>query len=126
MLSTRNWKSTSEPRAPMAIRMPISRVRSVTETSMMFMMPMPPTTSEIDAIAASRPVITDVVLVAAAAMAVWSRTVKSSASLEPSWCDSRMSTESSWMAAGICSGELVLARIWPRKLRPARRSCAVV
>ena len=27
----------------MARRMPISRVRSVTETSMMFMMPMPPT-----------------------------------------------------------------------------------
>ena len=35
--------------APMAMRMPISRVRSVTETSMMFMMPMPPTTSEIEA-----------------------------------------------------------------------------
>ena len=30
----------------MAMRMPISRVRSVTETSMMFMMPMPPTTSD--------------------------------------------------------------------------------
>ena len=29
------------------MRIPISRVRSVTETSMMFMMPMPPTTSEI-------------------------------------------------------------------------------
>ena len=36
----------SLPRAPIAIRMPISRVRSVTETSMMFMIPMPPTTSE--------------------------------------------------------------------------------
>ena len=29
--------------APIAMRMPISRVRSVTDTSMMFMMPMPPT-----------------------------------------------------------------------------------
>ena len=29
--------------APSAMRMPISRVRSVTLTSMMFMMPMPPT-----------------------------------------------------------------------------------
>ena len=29
--------------------MPISRVRSVTVASMMFMMPMPPTTSEIEA-----------------------------------------------------------------------------
>ena len=31
--------------APTALRTPISRVRSVTETSMMFMMPMPPTSS---------------------------------------------------------------------------------
>ena len=36
--------------APSARRMPISRVRSVTVASMMFMIPMPPTTSEIDAI----------------------------------------------------------------------------
>jgi hypothetical protein len=42
----------------MARRMPISRVRSVTDTSMIFMMPMPPTSSEIDAIAASSSVIT--------------------------------------------------------------------
>ena len=32
--------------APSALAMPISRVRSVTDTSMMFMMPMPPTSSE--------------------------------------------------------------------------------
>ena len=32
--------------APIALRIPISRVRSVTETNMMFMMPMPPTKSE--------------------------------------------------------------------------------
>ena len=32
--------------APSALRMPISRVRSVTDTSMMFIMPMPPTSSE--------------------------------------------------------------------------------
>ena len=32
--------------APSALRMPISRVRSVTLTSMMFRMPMPPTTSD--------------------------------------------------------------------------------
>ncbi|MBK7190283.1 MAG: hypothetical protein IPH86_16825, partial [bacterium] len=36
----------------MAMRMPISRVRSVTVTSMMFMMPMPPTSSEMPAMAA--------------------------------------------------------------------------
>ena len=38
-------------RAPIARRMPISRVRSVTETSMMFMMPMPPTSRLTPAIA---------------------------------------------------------------------------
>ena len=38
--------------APRALRMPISRVRSVTETSMMFMMPMPPTTREMAAMMA--------------------------------------------------------------------------
>ena len=37
--------------APTARRTPISRVRSMTLASMMFMMPMPPTSSEIDAIA---------------------------------------------------------------------------
>ncbi len=43
----------SRPLAPIAMRMPISRVRSVTETSMMFMIPIPPTSSEIDAADAS-------------------------------------------------------------------------
>ena len=37
--------------APSALRVPISRVRSVTDTSMMFMTPMPPTSSEMAAMA---------------------------------------------------------------------------
>ena len=44
--------------APTALRMPISRVRSVTETSMMFMMPMPPTSKEMPAIAPRKSVKT--------------------------------------------------------------------
>ena len=36
----------SDRRAPSALRSPISRVRSVTTISMMFMMTMPPTTSD--------------------------------------------------------------------------------
>ena len=51
--SIRNWARMSRPRAPMALRMPISRVRSRTDTSMMFMIPMPPTTSEMAAMPAS-------------------------------------------------------------------------
>ena len=41
--SARNWRTMSRRRAPMALRTPISRVRSVTDTSMMFITPMPPT-----------------------------------------------------------------------------------
>ena len=37
-------------RAPMALRTPISRVRSVTDTSMMFMTPMPPTSRPMEEI----------------------------------------------------------------------------
>ena len=44
----------SRRRAPSALRMPISRVRSVTDTSMMFMITMPPTSSEI----AATPIVT--------------------------------------------------------------------
>ena len=49
--STRNCQRTSRCRAPSAFRTPISRVRSVTETSMMFMTPIPPTISPIEEIA---------------------------------------------------------------------------
>ena len=47
--SIRNCCSTLLLRAPTAIRIPISRVRSVTETSMMFITPIPPTSSDISA-----------------------------------------------------------------------------
>ena len=43
----------SRPLAPTAMRSPISRVRSVTETSTMFMMPIPPTNNDTEAMAAS-------------------------------------------------------------------------
>jgi hypothetical protein len=55
--SARNCSRTCSRRAPIAIRSPISRVRSVTETSRMFMIPMPPTSSKIDATAASKSVM---------------------------------------------------------------------
>ena len=46
----------SRRRAPMALRTPISRVRSVTLTSMTFITPMPPTSSPRPEIAmATRP-----------------------------------------------------------------------
>ncbi len=48
-------------RAPTAMRTPISFVRSVTDTSMMFITPMPPTISAIAAIAPINSVILRVV-----------------------------------------------------------------
>ena len=47
--STMNWVMMSLFLAPRARRRPISLVRSVTVASMMFMMPMPPTSSEMAA-----------------------------------------------------------------------------
>ena len=44
--SMRNCREMTGPVAPTAIRKPISFVRSVTDTSMMFMMPIPATSSE--------------------------------------------------------------------------------
>src|SRR6185437_14032127 len=55
--SMMNWRFTSASVAPTAMRIPISRVRSVTDTSMMFMMPMPPTSSETLAMEPSRMVM---------------------------------------------------------------------
>ena len=55
------------------MRMPISRVRSVTDTSMMFMIPMPPTSSETPAMQASSSVIVLLVWLAASAMSVMLR-----------------------------------------------------
>ena len=44
--SVRICHMMSRRRAPSALRSPISRVRSLTTISMMFMMTMPPTTSD--------------------------------------------------------------------------------
>ena len=59
--STRNCRRTSPSVAPTAMRTPISRVRSVTDTSIMFIIPMPPTTSDTAATEPSRIVITRLV-----------------------------------------------------------------
>ena len=48
-LSVRNWVKISLFFAPMAFLMPISRVLSVTETSIIFIIPIPPTSKEIAA-----------------------------------------------------------------------------
>ena len=59
----------------MALRMPISRVRSLTLTSMMFMMPMPPTSSEIAAMPPSMRVRVLVVSLRVESISVWLKTL---------------------------------------------------
>ncbi len=67
--------------APIALRIPISRVRSVTVTSMMFMTPMPPTSNEIAATAPSSVVNTSLVLLDADSSEPWFRTLSDDASV---------------------------------------------
>ena len=73
--SMRNWTTMLRRWAPMARRMPISRVRSVTVTSMMFMMPMPPTTREMAAITIrmvmSTPSMESIMLIISAMVITW-------------------------------------------------------
>ena len=52
--SARNWSMMSLVKAPSDLRIPISRVRSVTVTSMMFITPIPPMRSVMPATMASR------------------------------------------------------------------------
>ncbi len=52
--SARNWRMICSGEAPIAARMPISCVRSATDTSWMFMMPMPPTSSDTAAMPAEQ------------------------------------------------------------------------
>jgi hypothetical protein len=76
--SARNCRSTSRARAPTAMRSPISRVRSVTDTSMMFMIPTPPTSSETEATLASSTSIVLADAAIASAISVGCRMLKSS------------------------------------------------
>ena len=64
-------------RAPSALRRPISRVRSVTTTNMMFMIPIPPTSREMPPIPPRKRVRTPVIEVAVARMSAWLVIVKS-------------------------------------------------
>ena len=70
----------SRVRAPTAMRRPISRVRSVTETSMMFMIPMPPTSRLTEATLMSSMVMVFAISTRVAAISSTVRTVKSSSS----------------------------------------------
>ena len=79
--SVTNWATMSRRLAPMACRMPISRVRSVTETSMMFMIPMPPTSREMPATVPRNTTRVWLASSKVSRISCWLKTVKSSASV---------------------------------------------
>ena len=79
--------------APSALRSPISLTRSVTETSMMFITPIPPTSSEMAATSPSSVVKTLLLEVEVARIEPWLMTLKLLLLDEPlaGWRLSRMS-----------------------------------
>ena len=88
--------------------MPISRVRSVTVTSMMFITPMPPTSNEIAATAPSSTVNVRLLLCTVCSSDAWLRTLKSE-SLEPGCCAT--STEVTSFCAAVAVFEPVACTV---------------
>ena len=80
MASMRNWVRIAWRLAPTALRMPISLVRSVTDTSIMFMIPIPPTMRDTVAINPKKAVRMAVRLSNTVAMSFCVSTEKSSLS----------------------------------------------
>jgi hypothetical protein len=78
--SIKNWVKMAEWVAPNALRIPISRVRSTIETSIMLAMPMPPTRREMLAIATTKMVKTPITLEKVLIKSAWLVTRKSSLS----------------------------------------------
>ena len=123
--SIKNWSRMWRRRAPTAIRKPISRVRSVTDTSMMFMMPMPPTSSEMLAITA---ISRRIVVVMTTAMAAISDTLLTSKSSLPGltrWL-SRSTRMTSSLTAPVWLGSRGLVSTVVTRSSPTTRCCTVV
>jgi hypothetical protein len=102
----------------MAMRNPISRVRSVTETSMMFMIPMPPTSSDTPAMPARSAVMVCVVSRRTLAISSIVRTMKSSWS--PGWilCRTRSSAVMASATRVVSAADVADTVICPRKVVP--------
>ena len=99
--STRNCIITSLSSAPMARRVPISFVRSVTETNMMFIIPIPPTRRLTAATALRRAVNILVVLASIEDISFRSITVKSSSSVPVICLRSRINISMSLCAFSV-------------------------
>src|SRR5579863_5865775 len=123
--SLRNCARITPGVAPMALRMPISRVRSVTVTSMMLVMPMPPTSSEIAATAPSSTVNVCAVEVAVDST-VDALSTSKSASAEVSLCRWSRVAVISPSTAVTCPGDLARTTTLLSEPKPVSWSCTVV
>ena len=119
--SVRNCERMRLPRAPTAIRSPISRVRSVTLTSIMFIIPTPPTTSESIATISSRVVISPLVAVIVLSISDISRMEKSSSAPGAMLWRRRRTSQICAIASGTCSGVLAETVIWSILLKRTGR-----
>src|SRR5438270_1983886 len=97
--STKNWRRITRGRAPKALRSPISRTRSVTDTSMMFITPIPPTSREMPAMPPSRTVSVLFTELAVVSRDSWVVMVKSALLGFEMWWRFRSSFWISWYAA---------------------------
>ena len=107
--SIRNCDRISIPRAPSDMRSPISRVRSVTDTYIIFIMPIPPTNREMPAIHASSTVSMSEVELSISLSSFWERMSKSSSAPSFSLCCSRRISVISSIAWSVYSSSMALA-----------------
>ena len=124
--SIKNCISTSRAVAPIAKRTPISRVRSVTDTNMIFMMPMPPTSRLTAATAPSNAVMICVVEATFSATSAVSRIEKLSSSPSDKDRRSRIRSRTSPLRCtrSLCGS--MLMRIVLTRLLPIKRRAAVL
>ena len=106
--------------------MPISRVRSFTDTSMMFMIPIPPTSSEIPPIAPSSSVNVPVTELRAASVSFWFVTVKSALAGSAMLWRCRRMLLTSLVVTSIVSLDVALMTICETWFRRPVRTCSAV
>ena len=92
---------------------------------MMFMIPMPPTTSEIEAMPPSSSVSVPLIDEAASSSWVWSKIEKSSSSVAARSCRSRSSAVISALAASISASDATLTPIVRTLSPPTKYFCTV-
>ena len=116
----------SRRRAPIALRRPISKVRSLTVTSMMFITTIPPTTSEISVIGVTTIAIAPVNWSTSWFTSSTFTRPKSSSSPPRSLWWTRIATRASSIASGKSSREAPRPWIWRLWWRPKRRPYVVI